>query len=231
MQWLCAIPTAQVGRGILFLTLTYPDQWPGDWQRWKGNLRAWFERLRRRLPEAGATWKLEPQRRGAPHFHLLVVGVPYIAKDWLSRSWYEVVGSGDPRHLAAGTNVQLAHSHRGVLSYAAKYCAKAEQLPPDWQGGVGRWWGVYRRKVFDVAWTWRYLTEHEFWIAQRIFRRLVRSRTRDQPRAPPRYCPGGSWVVLADTHAWRLLEWLDRLPRPDLAGPYSLGAALSPEGA
>jgi hypothetical protein len=91
-------------------------------------------------------WKLEPQRRGAPHFHLLLFGLEEgLSKDWLSRSWYEVVGSGDERHLRAGTRVEGIRSWRGVMSYAAKYLGKLESLPKDWLGGVGRWWGVHNR--------------------------------------------------------------------------------------
>lgn len=228
MQWLCAVPTEHVGRGVLFITLTYPGNYAGDWHTWKAQLRAWFERLRRRLPAAGVTWKLEPQKRGAPHFHLLVVGVPFIAKEWLSSSWYQVVKSGDPKHKEAGTQVQLAHSHRGVLAYAAKYCAKAEELPPDWQGGVGRWWGVYNRGAFGVSWSWSWLSEGDYWMAVRTFRRLIRSRDRHKPRAPPRYTPGGTWAVLADTHAARVLKWLDSLTQTALGGNVRLGVGGSP---
>lgn len=228
MQWLCSLPRDLVGRGLLFVTLTYPRAYPGDWHVWKAQLRAWFERLRRRLPAAGATWKLEPQKRGAPHFHLLVVGAPFMAKDWLSRSWYEVVNSGDQRHLRAGTQVQLAHSHRGVLAYAAKYTAKANELPADWQDGVGRYWGVFGRAHFGVSLVWFWLTEREFWTVERLFRRLVAAREPARPRAPPRYLPGGTWAVLADTHALRILAWLDTLTQPALGVTYASGGASHP---
>jgi hypothetical protein len=130
----------------LFVTLTYPGEWPGDPRRWKRDLQVWLGRLKRALPQAWAVWRLEPQRRGAPHYHLLVFGVASLPKLWLSRTWFEVVGSGDERHLRAGTQVQAVESWRGVIFYAAKYLAKAvEELPAEWRQGVGRWWGVHRR--------------------------------------------------------------------------------------
>jgi hypothetical protein len=110
---------AAVVRGwtVPMVTLTYP----GDWLRWApsaqvcaGHLAAWWRRVRRATGyPVSAIWVREWQRRGAPHYHVLVplparVGDIWIA-DWVSRSWFEVVGSGDSRHLAAGTNVSWSH--------------------------------------------------------------------------------------------------------------------------
>jgi len=189
---------------MLFVTLTYPGSWAGDWQRWKTDLHNWRKRLFAKCPRAAFVWKLEPQKRGAPHFHLLVLGVPFIATAWLSQSWYEVVGSRDERHLRAGTQVQPVRSHRGVLSYAAKYTAKREQLPDDWQGGVGRWWGMYGREHIGIAWEWRPLSQPAFWRACRAAYRLIGSRYRQVGRGPPRRYSNGMWVVLDDRQAWRL---------------------------
>jgi hypothetical protein len=203
-QTLCAVPIAHVGRGLLFVTLTYPGAYPGSWSTWKRQLDTMLKRFRRRFPAFGAVWKLEPQTRGAPHFHLLVVGVPFIAKDWLSRAWYDVVGSRDTRHLAAGTQVQLARSHRGVVSYASKYTAKRQDLPPDWQEGVGRFWGVSHREALGIVWKWAPLSESQFYAAGRIVRQLIARRARARGRAPPRACSCGMWAVLPDWQALRL---------------------------
>lgn len=156
----------------------------------------------------GGVWKLEPQTRGAPHFHLLTVGAPFLAKEWLSRSWYEVVGSHDQRHLSAGTNVQLARSHRGVVAYAAKYVAKHQALPTDWQDGVGRWWGVFNRAALRIEWLEAPMTEPMYWSAVRIVRRLVASRTPAATRGPPRSFSGGCWAVLKEAEARRVWSHL-----------------------
>lgn len=202
------MPIRHVQRGLLFVTLTYPANWPGSWSTWKRHLDTWLKRTRRRLPAAAGAWKLEPQTRGAPHFHLLVVGASFMAKDWLSRSWYEVVGSGDPKHLAAGTNVQLAHSHRGVVAYAAKYTAKHQELPDSWQGGVGRWWGIFNRAGLGIEWQTLALWDTEFYSALRIIRHLISNRQAARSRAPPRACPGGTWAVITQVEAQRLAESL-----------------------
>src|SRR5262245_28394097 len=109
LRWVQTIDREMSGMP-LFVTLTYPGDWPGDPRRWKRDLDAWLKRLRRAQPAAWAVWRLEPQRRGAPHYHLLVFGVDCLPIEWLSRTWFEVVGSGDLRHLVAGTQVQRVRS-------------------------------------------------------------------------------------------------------------------------
>ncbi len=158
----------------LFVTLTYPGEWPGDPRRWKRDLEVWLARMKRAHPTAWAVWRLEPQRRGAPHYHLLVFGVSALAKEWLSRTWFEVVGSGDERHLRAGTQVQRVESWRRVIGYAAKYLAKeVAELPGAWQQGVGRWWGVHRRKLAPREVLEVELAGSAYFRARRVLRRLV----------------------------------------------------------
>lgn len=133
----------------LFVTLTYPESWPDEWQNWKDDLDTFVKNhVLRKWPGASVVWKLEPQKRGAPHFHLIVWGVLYMSKEWLAQTWFEVVGSGDPKHLAAGTSVNRARSFRKVMCYAGKkYLGKDVTLPPGWDY-VGRFWGACGRKNF-----------------------------------------------------------------------------------
>lgn len=197
-QNLCAIPIAHVGRGLLFVTLTYPRAYPGTWRVWKRHLDTWIKRLRRRRPACAGVWKLEPQKRGAPHFHLLVVGAPFIDREWLSQSWYEVVGSRDARHLAAGTQVAMARSHRGVVAYAAKYVAKYEALPADWSEGVGRWWGVFNRAGLGIEWLHAPLSQPMFYAVVRQLRALVAHRGGALARSPPNWGASGCWGVVRE---------------------------------
>lgn len=128
----------------IFVTLTYPGQFSPDPKTWKRDLDVFLKRLQRQYPDATGFWKLEPQKRGAPHYHLLVFGVAFIDKDWTSSAWYDVVGSGDVRHLEAGTRVERVHSWNGVNAYAAKYLGKTEALE-NFPEFVGRWWGMFGR--------------------------------------------------------------------------------------
>lgn len=147
----------------LFVTLTYPDDFPDNPRMWKRDLDVLSKRLRRAFPDAGFIWRLEllPRQSGtnegaiAPHYHLLIWGLPYSnvaittankkermahLYEWFSKNWYEVVGSGDIRHFHAGTKVELLLSVRGGFYYVSKYMAKSVAESVD---GVGRFWGVY----------------------------------------------------------------------------------------
>lgn len=123
----------------LFVTLTYPASYPSP-EVCKAQFQAFCKRLLRAFPAAGICWKEELQRRGAPHFHLLVMGVPFIKHQTVARWWYEIVGSGDPRHLAAGTQVKRVKSYAQARSYTEKYLGKVEQNAGEGEQ-LGRVWG------------------------------------------------------------------------------------------
>lgn len=126
----------------LFVTLTYPARWPDEWNFWKSHLQTLWKRMLYEWPKASAVWKLEPQKRGAPDFHLIVWGIPFLPKEWLARAWFEVVGSKEAAHLAAGTSVERARSFRGVMCYAGKEVPWKRSFPACW---LGLGWPVLRR--------------------------------------------------------------------------------------
>jgi hypothetical protein len=61
-----------------------------------------------------------------------------------------------------------------VIGYAAKYRAKeVAELPGAWQHGVGRWWGVHRRKLAPREALEVELAGSAYFRARRVLRRLV----------------------------------------------------------
>jgi hypothetical protein len=193
---------------IWFLTLTYPSNWPADPRAWKAQLKAFRKRLERAWGPMGIVWKLEPQERGAPHFHLIVRVHPEMScgltrigerfyngrrqtiwtggklsefRQWVSRAWYEVVGSGDDRHLKAGTSVEPLESWGGVVSYAAKYIGKEAAFIDRETGeclAVGRLWGIWRRELWPVRMERRTLGRDEWVVIRRWVRRYLEKRGR-----------------------------------------------------
>jgi hypothetical protein len=132
----------------MFTTLTYPDEFPTDGREVKRHLRAFRNRFERRWGRQAAVWKLEFQRRGAPHFHFLL-SLPAGAdheqfRAWLSAAWFEIVASGDLRHLRAGTQAQVADTDCGrYFAYGVKSSGSKEyqnQVPENFEN-VGRFWG------------------------------------------------------------------------------------------
>jgi hypothetical protein len=142
----------------LFATLTYPDVYSEDPEVWKRDFDVWAKRVHRRFPKVSIVWRLELKRRKsgtnvgelAPHFHALLYGLGWPAAGtlreklmlWVSMSWYEVVGSENAAHLAAGTRVEEIHSMKHLTAYVCKYLAKVDQSE---DVEVGRWWGVRYR--------------------------------------------------------------------------------------
>lgn len=142
-------------RRSLFITLTYPGVFP-DPVVAKRDLATWWKRAERKWPSASCIWRVEPQRRGAPHFHLLVFGVGFLDKQWLSESWYSVVGSDDPRHLRAGTQVARPDNVNSLISYIGKeLCGeKPGHFIEQSSGEIvpsGRCWGVLGRKYLPLV--------------------------------------------------------------------------------
>lgn len=127
----------------VFGTLTYPADYGRDLHSVKRDLEAFIRRVRRYVSREtfSLCWFLEFQGNGRAHIHFYCTD--FLPKDWLSRSWYEIVGSADPRHLAAGTNIKSLANREQSTRYALKYASKAEQkVAPDDSEWIGRFWGV-----------------------------------------------------------------------------------------
>lgn len=136
------------------VTLTYPGFYETNGRAVKEHLKRFLQELRREYIRQhsddglhSSFWFLEFQFRGAPHFHIFTTWSPN--KDWVSRTWYRIVGSDDIRHLHAGTRVEfLRAGRRGTISYASKYAQKQEQKEvPENYDSVGRFWGVTGRRA------------------------------------------------------------------------------------
>jgi len=167
----------------LFLTLTYPAVFPTAGAEVKRHLDMFLKRIKRELPHAAAIWKLEFQKRGAPHFHILLFGVTFLHADWLAKCWDAVVKSGDKYHMAAGTSIERIKSWRGVMWYASKYVAKVDvgQVTD----GCGRFWGVMSREKLPIEIIECALTFQAFYRARRVLKRsmLARKKTQGRPCA------------------------------------------------
>ena len=153
----------------VFVTLTYPPGFGNDGARCKRDLDTFLKRLRRlqvcSVDDQGiprdvenrswsVIWWQEWQKNGRIHFHLACTH--FLDPHWLSQIWFEIVGSGNENHLAAGTNVKgLSGGRDGVAKYAAKYMSKREQkVAPDGWEQVGRFWGISGdRRTVEAATT------------------------------------------------------------------------------
>jgi hypothetical protein len=134
------------------ITLTYPGEYTNDGKEVKAHLHKFLRWCRYQWDDPSYLWFLEFQKRGAPHIHILLdISLSTIAErrevvyNAVRREWYKVVGSGDPKHLAAGTRVEMIRKPDGAARYCLKYAYKCEQkaVPPAYRS-VGRFWGCSR---------------------------------------------------------------------------------------
>lgn len=149
------------------LTLTYPGDWltvAPDAETVKRHFSALAKRYERAWGEPLiGPWKLEFQRRGAPHFHISTtppMGFTSVIdpdtgrarlvdfRTWLSLTWADIVAHPDPeqrrRHRLAGTGVDYAEGiklsdPRRMAVYFAKYGTSSSKeyqhrVPKEWCG-------------------------------------------------------------------------------------------------
>lgn len=164
-------PMLDAGGVPCMITLTLPADWRTvcpDGAVFKRMVAAFRKRwCRRWATELVGVWKVEYQRRGAPHLHIYTVppqdaGFP----SWLSQTWAEVVGHPDPaeraRHVVAGTGIDYADGVRSrdprrLAVYFSKHGIYADKdyqnSPPENWGNPGRVWGFWglQRSVTTVT--------------------------------------------------------------------------------
>lgn len=130
--------------GGLFVTLTYHESNPTG-REVKRHLHAFVQALRRRWDGLrwSMVWRLEYQKRGAPHLHLLIARVRFEHKEWVKATWHRITGEVSDSHAAMGAWVERWPPGRKLSSYVAKYMAKDGGVPAGWQGRI---WGVRNRK-------------------------------------------------------------------------------------
>lgn len=68
-----------------FLTLTFSSIVKPDIA--KVVFRTFIKRLRRKYPVMSALWRAEMQRRGSPHFHLIIFRMPFVLQAELQDIW------------------------------------------------------------------------------------------------------------------------------------------------
>lgn len=156
----------------MLMCLTYPAEFPEPESSsvYKRHLDTFAKALSRK--GWSGFWVLEFQKRGAPHFHLVVFAPGENISDvrkWVSRRWFEIVGSGDSKHLQAGTNVEYPRNAQKARGYVAKYCSKGTQTQDEtW---VGRYWGEFNRAGIPYTpETVIELTPAQARAARRVFR-------------------------------------------------------------
>lgn len=186
----------------VMVTLTYPGDWEivaPNGQATKRHLDIFRKRYLRAFGEPfNGVWKLEFQRRGAPHIHILTS----ISSDlgmfqlWVSKTWAEIVNhpetSQKEKHQKAGTQVKawydffrdkpylIAHYFGKHSSFVNGGVKEYQNKPPSlWveSGSVGRFWGYWG--VVKTISSARVTREDSLFI-QRTLRRWHRANSKSK---------------------------------------------------
>jgi hypothetical protein len=164
---------------MIFVTLTYPHEYPDDPELCKRHLKALRKRFQREFEPFAAFWRLGIRKRGALHFHLLLFVGPSIGsvgelRRFISSCWHEVTGKVSEGHLRAGTRVEAVKKWKQATSYVERYMAKPEEFPEGLR--TGRIWGIWNKELLPVHWETVEVSLRDAFRIRRIYRKLARSK-------------------------------------------------------
>jgi hypothetical protein len=159
----------EINDKVIFMTLTYGQKFPETKEVRERHRLAFLERLRRWAPEASGVWRIEYQKRGAPHFHFIMFDLPFLPKANLKAMWGEIIGSeywdtsNQQNPEPPFTRIEAIHNPRHLMNYVSKYVAKLPDAAPGGGGfnidpylhaienHQGRWWGTHNREKLPYA--------------------------------------------------------------------------------
>lgn len=148
------------------IVLTFGSVFPTSGKEAKASVNRWLSWLRYHKPTTRYLWVMEFQRRGAPHFHVLLnFGVIEDDRDlyagrWASAALSGIVSPNSDDYQELWMNIFRVHRFRkqwqnrkerdGIVRYMSSYLAKPYQkkIPKDYQD-VGRWWST-SKGVADI---------------------------------------------------------------------------------
>jgi len=172
-----------------FVTLTYHNNFPTDAESIKSDLDAFLKRLMRAAPDLYYFWRVELQKRGAPHFHLILwvsrsrppYSVGYLV-NLMRKIWTAFNRCNCSYCRTNAVRVDLVDDSRKAYYYTAKYLSKSSPLANDLK--LGRIWGCSRNlpisqkalftgstdfvtvlQYASVLWSMQYTLSNPFYLA------------------------------------------------------------------
>jgi len=209
-----------------FLTLTYHHGHERDGHSASVDRNLFLTNLRQQYPGCQYIWRIEPQRRGAPHFHV-IVWFQIAQSDvelqdftaYINRTWHRIADPNSAAHEKHGVRVDRASSYRKAFIYLTKYTAKDDDKS-DWNY-QGRRWAASRDLPTSPVACWE-ATPAQAWMMKRILRKLVSKRSKSGQRfARNMRWKTGCLVSIEMLEAWRLADLIAEIrPPPDPAGAW-----------
>ena len=130
-------------KNAAFLTLTHTSQCPQSPRHYKKIMDTRFRKaILRKFPQFSCVWRLEKQRNGEPHLHLITYGIPVTLENFvfLRDAWHTALDIP----IAPRIEFTRLKSSTGAYLYLTGHHSKRSQT---WEGeSVGRYWGAMCRK-------------------------------------------------------------------------------------
>lgn len=130
-----------------FVTLTFHNEFPKDQNSFKKILDNFNKRLMRFNHEPAYVWKLEYQKRNAPHLHYLLLLKKRLSygerTDFLQlikTAWIECVGDTDELFKRLSVDIREVANNARTANYLLKYIGKIDDSAID--HNLGRIWAV-----------------------------------------------------------------------------------------
>ena len=186
---------SSIGESVAsYAVLTYPLEWPEQWGDWKRHMKLIGQHLRRKGVKGW--WGLEFQKRGAPHFNLLLTAG--VDREWLMTTWKAVAGEACREQ---GLHFEAIKDWDRVANYVVQHVGKEgqKQLPPGYGAGVGRWWGKWGFESIDAIEPQLSWDDRKAIKQSRLMRRKqhadARARTPEYSLSFGRTGIGGKWCL------------------------------------
>lgn len=203
----------------VFVTPTYHETRPTP-DRAKQHVETLWKWLERRyngenVQNISCVWKMEPQERGVPHFHLIIWGIDYIPIQKLCEKWHEITEETSDQHRKQGVDIETALNEDGKLqNYLSKYMAEEyDQWPGAEEGDPwaepGRWWGFKAHDHVPVA-EWEDARVHI--TASQAFDLIDELLDEWDVDIPEGVTPPSLLVNCRGDPGERLLDLIDRIP-------------------
>ena len=133
----------------LFVTLTYHHGHENDPRPTKSHLHNFLVQLRNYDPDVQYIWRIELQKRGAPHYHMIIFpscrNTKCTTEYYFSQIRFLWHSIGDPKsrkHEQYGCLIKTVRNYREACNYMSKYIAKP--LIEENEDVEGKHWGNSR---------------------------------------------------------------------------------------
>jgi hypothetical protein len=163
-----------------FVTLTYHNRNEPKRATCKSDLNVFLQYIRDNYPLSHYIWRLELQKRGMPHFHVILFNMPQTdlkAEDKLRHelniAWHRIADPTSSSHFSYGFDIKRLISFKQAFFYISKYCAKIDNNLDCKK--LGRIWS--RSVDLPVGPTCIVtLSTTEYYFIRRICRKIIEKR-------------------------------------------------------